>query len=590
MKTGKIFLSAFAACLSNALFFCAANADNADYEKYRPKPNHEAIITSQTLNAADFGAIPDDGGNDYAAVMKAFRKLRELGKNVRLVFAPGTYIIEKPKTENSQSYFSLAGLDNCVIDGAGAKFVIKNPNHGFLVLTDSRNCLVENIEIDYDPLPWTEGLIRAVDLENNSIDVEVREGFPPPDADYFSYAGVMNWGAALDPEIPGRFKMRGQNHCYVTKIEKLEGRLFRLAQKTKLDGPSAPNFEVGDRYFLLARTSGGNLFSASRCADITFKNITSYASTSLHYSGLFSERLNYVGCRALIREGRWKGGNADFIHLQQNRVGPWIEGCHVEGISDDSLVFYSRPFYVAETAGARSVALSRAVYASGGRAQLNPLDIAVGDTLSFIDAARGAEIARAKVLSFNPETSSVELDADAELHPATHKGKPNIQVFNVSLTRGFVVKNNTLQNSRRYGLYWKGSDGVIENNRITGLSNCGITLHNDISAPNGPWCENVVIRNNTIIGCNRERGFFHSSILAPLMINAYGLDGVSSSANCHKNITITGNKIVGYIPRAISVMNTDGLVINGNETSPMRKGDELEPVLVKNCVNAPAAQ
>jgi hypothetical protein len=60
----------------------------------------------------------------------------------------------------------------------------------------------------------------------------------------------------------------------------------------------------------------------------------------------------------LIAPGRRQAASADFDHFQSPSIGPWIEGNIVEGVADDSVNIYTRPFLMNGYTDANTVNLT----------------------------------------------------------------------------------------------------------------------------------------------------------------------------------------------------------------------------------------
>ncbi len=527
------------------------------------------VETAETLYAKDFGAYPNDNLNDFGAIASALKAIELRGGKVRLVFEKGVYNIKDTYSKDVEKMlFTLKNVSDVEIDANGATFIIENPAYGLLDIQKSQRVIVKNMTIDYNPIPWTESTVEKIDEAKNMLTVKVRKGFPSLEEKMFSAENVSNWAYQLHHSIPGRLKEDSARHNGIKAVKKISDDTFEVTMGSKI---TAKNYfyEVGDRLGMLARRSNKiSLFLAQYSDDVTYMDITAYATPSFFYKSLHSNFMNFLRCKGLIKDGRWRGGDADFVHLQNNKNGPWIEGCVVEGIADDSLVFYTRPFYVTNVSqDGKTLTINRAIWPRGSEALIEG-DIFVGAPLLFINPISGGVIARLEVASFNEKDSTITLNGDVAI-PAELIGSDSskVQVFNEAFSKNFVVKNNILRNSRRFGLYWKGSNGLIANNHFEGLSSDAITLHNEASAPNGPFCSDVVIMNNTIKDCGFDSAYNNEPYGASISVYSRPSVGgkVSEAVGCHKNILIDGNSVEGWNNNAIQVMNAENVVITKNK-------------------------
>ncbi len=548
---------------------------------YRELPLRE-LTTSLTLQASDFGAVPGDGQNDREAIQRALKEVASSAEPTRLVFEPGRYRLDMPSAKKGERNFMLIleNASNAVVDFQGSELLIQNPSRGFFRIEKCENIILKNAVVDYDPAPHTEGIIRAIDPQNSSIDVEIRDGFPAPDQGYFD-AAPHRWGCQMDPEVPGRLKQGAVNFHFMKEVERLEGNLFRVGL-TVSEASYWPLFEVGDRFCMLARNSG-SFVQARHCRQITAMNLTSYNTPGGHYVSVMTEAYNILGCKALIKPGFWKGGNADAVHCQSNRTGPWVEDCVFEGISDDSLVIYARPFSVVEQLSPTKLKISRL----SNQNKAMPLyegELVVGDVLDFLNPETGIVLGTAGVTEYDVVAQTIDLDAPVRgLSPGIDKQKT--QIWNRAMGKGFVMRNNIVRNSRRYGIYLKASNGLIEGNILEGLSSCAITLHNEPRAPNGPFCHDVTIRNNTIHECGFEEGFlkYGSDEIGALRVTSRRFDfNDAESGTAHSNIRIENNRFSGLQRSPVFLSNVEAAVLSGNtlDGAPLDAGN----VIVKSSV------
>ena len=479
----------------------------------------------------------------------------------KVVFRSGRYLLEIGASEDDQDgHLFLNNATNLVVDFNGSLLICKNPSLGFFRINCSENIIVQNATIDYDPITHTEGWIRSVDSKAEQVIFELREGFPSPLAPHFMNA-PQRWGCQLDPTIPGRLKHGAHNYYKLLDVEQLAGNRFRLQLHC-----SVPAFwktvEVGDRFALLARHRGP-LFFADQCRQVTALELTAYNIPGVQYESRMTDALNVIRCKALIKPGAWKGGNADAVHCKSNRIGPWVEDCIFEGISDDSMVVFARPFSAIEQPSPRQFKICRLLYLNGNEPPFKN-EVAPGDTVDFLDPEKGTVFATAQVIAYDAASQLLGVDRDIQ-GVNLGIGKQKTQIWNRSMGRGFVLKDNIIRNSRRYGVYMKGSNGLIENNTFIGLSSCAITLQNEPAAPNGPFCHNVVIRNNTITDCGFEDRYLASAHSATLRVFSKRLDQQpAESGTVHSGITIENNVFNNPQGRVMLISNAKDVSIVSN--------------------------
>jgi len=131
-------------------------------------------LAGETIDVASFGAAPNDGKDDTAALRVAFAKCRGT-KDATLVFADGQYDIKLPD-RNHQGLLAeeCAGL---TIDGRGATLMF-NSISSAIVVRNVQGLMVRNLTIDMSRPPFSVGTVAAVGegaksfnvtIENNTI-------------------------------------------------------------------------------------------------------------------------------------------------------------------------------------------------------------------------------------------------------------------------------------------------------------------------------------------------------------------------------------------------------------------------------------
>ena len=123
---------------------------------------------------------------------------------------------------------------------------------------------------------------------------------------------------------------------------------------------------------------------------------------------------------------------------------------------------------------------------------------------------------------------------------------------------GFAVKDCDFGYNRSRGILIKASQGEVSGNTIAHGWMAAILV-----TPEFWWFEaasssDVVIRDNTILGCRRPA----IEVVAP------GGNGKPLASGAHRRISILDNTLTGSVWPSIRVTSTDSLVIRGNRLSP----------------------
>lgn len=534
-------------------------SSNIDPLRFRAAPLVE-IATDETLSVRSFGAIPDDDRPDTDAIKAAIAKAIEIGKPCRIAFEKGKYLISNSSTEDSSPperfmALSVESAKDLVFDGQGAIFLLNNPRSGLFRFLKCKNIIVQNIVIDYDPLPFSAGYVRAIHNNPDAIDIEVAPGHPLLSAPYFSRE-TGGYGYPIDRDIAGRLKDNSPNVFFSKSVTDLGNGLFRIFMRSSTPSSELDYIEIGDRYVQIARQPSGDLFRAIKSDDITIKEVTSFASAGVNYVAVDSERLNLIKCKALVAPGRWMGGNADGVHVQNSRVGPWLEGCEFEGLGDDGFNFYTRPFFVSKNVSANSFVLS------GWKED----EIQTGDTLTFFDPISGSILAKPRVVSIDTQQNIVTLDSNVS-KVVIGSQREATQVYNESFSNGFVIKDCRFANLRRFGTLFKGKNGLIQGNSYFGTSSSAIMALNEPSWPEGLFSKQIWILNNHIDQCGFDRDFRKGNNWGVVSIQAESLRGKLKEPNLLEDIQLIGNKISGWTKMGFVLSNIKNAKVTTNEFS-----------------------
>lgn len=539
------------------------------------------LATAQTLYVSAYGAFPDDGQDDLNAIKNAvlYANLFSNTSNpVNLVFEKGVYDIFPPSETNYALVFN--GVDNVVVEGNDSEIVIHNPESGFIQFLSCMNVIFKNIRVDYNKLPFTQGKVTAIDISNKTFDFMIDPGFPSLEEAYFVNA-AQKWG--MLKEASGKLK-NGVDHLFPyygwTKISE---NVFRISQP----GTGKINqFSVGDYFVQIARNNGKSVFYTSNCKNITFLNVTSYASPSGSYIGYNNYEWNIIDCKIIPKEGRVQSANADCIHSSGNYIGPWVQGCHFEAYSDDAV---NLKYMTREITAVISPVKLKIKW-----------ELTVGDSLCFYNPRDGVFLGEATVTevlfegNFIYEITLSNPVAISQVSP--HQTSDKLYVKTRS-NESFVFRGNTFLNGRRYGLLLQNSYGVIENCFFEDLSNCGIRIENLVDWGEGFVANNIVIKNNTFQNCGFDLTYINEPLAAaitsqmtklsmPCNVGTTWCGFKTTSWQGHRNISITNNRI-NYNKSGLHLENINDLLLKDNiliHNEGDITGAVPVPSFISNCI------
>lgn len=476
--------------LSACAIGAPAAAEDSGFPREEPL---RGMDTPRVLHAKEFGVIPDDGKCDADAIQKALDALSKL-RNAKLVFEKGVYYVSL-SPRGSERAFVVEGAKDIAIDARGSEFIISSPFLGLWTFVGCGNVIIENMSVDYDPLPQTCGRVVKIDEAGLSMDVEVLPKHPDFDAAHLQTSGT---GFFMDGKIAGRQK-RGMRPGYTAQSFENIGKSVAGNAVFKIKFGELPEISLlkeGDVFTRTCKRSAA-VFGGHHNRQITFRNIEIFAGPAGAFTLGFSEAMNFLNCKNTIRQGRWKSTNADAFHIPNNRVGPWIEDCRVEGIADDCINIYLVPTFPVEQVDARTLR----IVPKGSRTD-KPLDeneFRNGDEVFFFSPKTQSIFASARVKSADYKTGIVKFDRDLDGVSCGLDKHNSTTIYNAENSNGIVIRKSEFKNSKRFGAYVKGKNVLIEDCVFEGLSSSAIVLMNEPGWPEGLFSRNVVIRRNIFI-------------------------------------------------------------------------------------------
>ena len=150
-----------------------------DYQIVLVDPTFDGLAT---FDVADYGAVGDGSTDDFDAIHAAVNAAKSAGGGIVRFDGTKTYrTIGDSTSENiTESVFSLESTSNIKIEGNGASLLIHPPD-SFARVGGASNVQIDGFTITYDPLPYYQGTIDAIDVANLTMDITVPNRYPEPE-------------------------------------------------------------------------------------------------------------------------------------------------------------------------------------------------------------------------------------------------------------------------------------------------------------------------------------------------------------------------------------------------------------------------
>ena len=524
-------------------------------------------------------ALPSSVKHEYS-----MDKLREIiadglaGTESRLVIPPGIYRGE-PATGKG-AHIVIQGAKNREIIADGVTMICTTIERA-ITMSNCTNVVLQGLTIDYDPLPYTQGDIIAIDSTAGWLDVRIHAGYP------------VRAQARIDiVDRETRYRRIGKPFMWQSSAKVIGKELVRVTNRE-----AAKFARVGDMASMSMNLPSHlpHTIAVDNSAQVTLREVTVYASNCMGMvlsGGVGGHRVER--CRIIpgpipvgATEARLLSTNADAILTGTLGKGVLTEGCEIRDAGDDSWSVQSSDYLVLRING------NSVVLAPRGQKALtigSRLQTGLDSALSTITAMRSVLLSEAAIntsekeriisaksgywhLFEHPERASV---VELELEEAPHwkVGESVVDIDHQG--NGFIFRNNRIRSSGRVLIK---ASGLIEGNEID--QSQGIIIRPEIPAPGAISVNEVIVRGNTIKESHHRTPSAFRMQAGAICVAAEGKDNAPRQDLCFGRIVIEANTIVGGNGLAIAVSSAKEVQISGNkifnpqQCSPSQDGKQF---------------
>mgnify|MGYP002673614753 FL=1 len=495
---------------------------------------------------------------------------------------------------------NLTKFKDFTIDGNGAKIVITNPRSQAFVLWNSTDITIKNLTVDYDPLPYTQGVITAIDGKELKFTIDA--GYPrlTPELQ-LNYIHIFTpdgrrWKENC-PDVYGKLKMLSPD----------EG-IFTMRKSYDV--------EIGDRFAVNYRSPAA--FDINRCGKVTFEDITIQASPGVAFLSRYGHGEELFHRVKIIRgtpptgatAPRLLAGNADGINIASNRGGVSVRDCEFSYLGDDSINLHCELMPLVSKVDEKVI---DTVYPYPKSSTFLEEVYTPGDRVIFVRSGDYSVIGEAKIarIEVSPRSKAVASQTpdffpvhstrgftvyEVEFDRPVNFPEGSFFYVPVSSAQGFEIVNNYFHDHRARGLRLMSSNGVVENNRFERLKSCAIALGGEFNWwREAGWCENIAIRNNKMIDIGWGSMASPDNYVPAVVATFARLDQYPGFYHGNRNLEITGNEIKNAPGAGILLNYCDGVKVSGNTIENVLLSKEVPgrdkgfkdptPVWIQNSVN-----
>jgi hypothetical protein len=455
---------------------------------------------------------------------------------------PGRYYVEPERG----THLRLENIEGFTIDATGVEMVCSETTRAILI-ENCKDITITGLTIDYNPLPFTQGVIVDISEDRKSHTIQIMEGFSPAES------AIDFKHSIYTPEGALRF-----GGYYRMELEVLADNQLKISglHPRKDGGEQLGDIVIISSEYLKGRYDP-HAVHIYDSVGTTLEDVTLYASPCFGFFEEHSSESVYKNCIVDRRAGRVHSLNADAFHSKFAKVGPRIENCRAMWMGDDGINICGAYHLVMGSDGSTLRVLSK-----------REMDIEVDDPVQLL-TAEGESLPPAKVISIRKvggrtasdsamieplpllqgvvdllkDAYEIELDREIDLAAGGVIGSLN------RMGNGFAVVDSTFGNLRSRGILIKASDGLIKNNTLVNCHMQGIKISPEYLWLESGFSKRLQVVGNVIIDSGEES----------ILIGSVGEFPI------HEEIDILDNEIRSDSYPLIRIRGLDSGRLDGNQ-------------------------
>jgi hypothetical protein len=542
----------------------------------------KTVVTFFSLATATqyvLGGAPAQPVNDPVAYLQA------LPADVReVVIEPGVYRLP-------EKGLLLTEVSDLSIVADGVTFLATNPTGPALTFTHCADITVRGLTIDYDPLPFTQGTITAVDRAARTAEVEIDAGYPVLTELY-----LVNRMHLFEPDV--HQLKPGAPDYYFKRFERISDTRGRIVFRE--NEPGLDFVEVGDRAAFNPRSESGVKIMEG-CRGLRFEDVTIHTSPGLGVIVRFADEAGVFEGLKIVPGPPPAGATAerllstcaDAFNAAYTRKGPVLDGCEFAYMGDDSLNLHGVVLPVLQWIDERTFLSMRHQANERFDRVIHP-----GDEVRFLGDRDYGLLATATIESFEivDEPYSKWRPLALQFWP-TFKHSKAATFFRVQLTEpvegvpvgsiseylitaasDFVVRDSYFHDHRGRGLRIMAGNGVIENNRFERIKDAGISMGPEFDFwREAGWVKDVTVRGNTFVRVGEGMPAIPEDLYTFGVITVFARATPEGHGTVYypgnENLLIEGNRIEQSPRDGINISAARDVTVRDNHIEAVNQGD-----------------
>ncbi len=526
------------------------------------------------VSVEQFGAVANDGRNDFEALRKATDYCRENPGTI-LLFPAGQYDIDHPLARKiefeaiSGAYgervqatlfrpdapyvkaVDLAECNNTTIKAHGATLML----HGWyevLSVERAKNVAIQGLSILYHRPPSTVG--RVVESTDEWFEAEF---------DTARYCFITE-------RVTGRlhFFDHVRNRLYTGWAKSKE-----LVAPDKIRFQSSARPAVGD-YFVLRH--GGHYRPAvmiRECENITLRDVKIHSQPGMGVVGHLTRDIMIDNLQVVPETGSVISTNTDATHFTSCSGTITIQNSKFKGQGDDCTNIHGYYYRIYPEEDGRVE-----MRIEGADLHAQWLDYPQkGDTMVVINSRSMAEQARYVVQSVDTSLMNWKVIIGLD-HPIEVENPSDYYMWNRSRFPRVRILNNSVHSHLARSFLIKSRDVVIAGNSIQNSTLTAIKLGAELGWRESGPAENVLVENNYITGCG-----YVSGADAPSCVTL-STEALERPPYLNRNIVIRNNVFDTESRVAVLLRDAENVEVSNNMTT------HPNYVRIENCQNIKIAE
>lgn len=510
----------------------------------------EYIIDSELYGVNGIDMYDDSVGVANAIARAKEYKLQNRDKTVRILLPSGDLDFIQGKNPSNCNYaIDLSECEDIILQGGNTNLYIYG-DMGAILLSNSKNVLIKDVNIDWGRVPFSIGKIeyRADDLM--SVKIKINSGYPVDETtkiqgyleyDQFTYLPREN-GNDIYPSGIATYHYLGNQTIEVNFVNPVK------------------KMPLSTLVVLRHKIYENDAIFAERSKNVYFESINIYSAPGMGIRAYTCENMyfNRFSTKLKPNTDRLMSVTADSIHTIDCKGALKVTNSLFENRGDDALNTHGMYLKIGKKLSKNQI------YAYNPRGYNfapdigDRIEISRRNNLSVVQTAIVKKVDMAANGDGFNITFMQNIDDSVEASMSLNDGDV---ICNPSRSTELYFVNNIVRNSRCRGILIQTRKATVVNNTFANMSDCAILLTSDT----GVWYEslpsgNVIIRNNKIIGNNRSLTGSQGEISAI----CFGADNEIGATGLQKNVEISNNFIANGRKAGIFLNSMSNIRINNN--------------------------